>query len=221
MNPYTYDSQKQQRPLVNWLLRLCLIAGCLYTGTHNYALYLRGLSEALAPGRRQAVAFAIAFLLEAAFYFSVEGRGRVFVTNEQRTASAAGATALFFIIAINTITDHAMNLHRVGAGDWLESWATYGAAAAIVAVVGYIGYLKAHAPEAQLAAAAATAEAARVHARVSAQRDILADSKVQAAFADEARRWALRDLPHIALPPVAASPVLPERDADRRQRPNA
>ena len=223
MNPYDYNSdEQQQRPLVLWLIRFCLLAGCIYTGTHNYALYLRGLSNQIAPTHREAVAFGIALLLEAAFYFSVEGRGRVFVTTEQRWASGWGAAALFSIIALNTITDHAANIGKVLPDDWLAAWANYGAAACMVAVIGYIGFLKANSPEAQLAAAASTAAAARVFAKVEAQKEILADPQIRKGYRDEAARWALQGLPPVA----ARSPVvaLNELDADRparNARPNA
>ena len=228
MNPFTYNSaEQQQRPLVTWLLRICLIAGCLFTGMHNYALYLRGLSDAVSFGRRQSVAFAIAFLLEAAFYFSVECRGRVFVTIEQRWASGWGAVALFGVIALNTFTDHAMNVGAVTSGDWLSLWATYGAAAMVVGVVGYIGYLKANSPEAQLAAAAATAEAARVSAKVRAQMEILTDPQVIASDKAQARAWALGNAPQAARLPAPVAIVAEPQDADRRgnskasSRPNA
>lgn len=192
MNPFNYDSEKQaQRPLVTWLIRIALIAGCLFTGMHNYSLYHRGLNGTINEGARVAVALGIAFILEAAFYFSVEGRGRVFVTDEQRSASAWGALGIFIVIALNTITDHAMNIGAIHSGDWLNAWATYGAAGCVVAIIGYIGYLKANAPEAQLAAAAAEAEAARVRTIQGVQKEILNDPDVIEGYREQARTWAL------------------------------
>jgi hypothetical protein len=186
--------QPEQRPLVTWLIRIALIAGCAFTGMHNYALYFRGLNGTLNPTARNAVSLAIAFILEAAFYFSVEGRGRVFVTEEQRNASAWGALLIFGVIALNTITDHSMNIGAIQAGDWLNAWATYGAAAAVVAIVGYIGYLKAYSPEAMMMAAAAQAEHAKVLAYQKIQTAVLTDPQVQAQYTAAARQWAVANV---------------------------
>lgn len=213
MNPFQYDSDKlKPRPLVTWLIRLALLAGCLFTAKHNYSLYYRGLTG----DQRGPVAAGIAFVLEAAFYFSVEGRGRQFVTDEQRRATAYGACALFIVIALNTVTDHAMNIGRVQPGDWLNAWATYGAAAAVVAVVGYIGYLKAHAPEAMLAAEMAKAEQARVTVASEEQRAVLNDASVREKYRAQARKWALNvvDQQTAERPPVDV-PVYHEPETRR------
>lgn len=202
--------QPEQRPLVTWLIRVALIAGCAFTGMHNYALYFRGLNGTLNATARNAVAIGIAFILEAAFYFSVEGRGRVFVTDEQRNASAWGALLIFGVIALNTITDHSMNIGAIAAGDWLNAWATYGAAAAVVAIVGYIGYLKAYSPEAMLAAARASAEHAKVLAMQKVQQSILTDPQVQAQYTAAARAWAVANV-------QAQTQATPRSSAERSQ----
>lgn len=215
MNPLQYDSAKQQqRPLVTGLIRISLLAGCLFTGMHNYSLYFRGLNGTVNAGTRTAVAVGIAFILEAAFYFSVEGRGRVFVTEQQRKASAWGAFAIFVVITINTVTDHAMNIGKVGEGGWLSAWATYGAAACVVGIVGYIGYLKAHSPEAMLAAEAAKAEHARVMAIQAAQTEVLAEPEILEHYKAEARKWALASV-HSATQGIASlpAPALPAAPA--------
>jgi hypothetical protein len=209
MNPFNYKTEETKRPLVTWLMRIALVAGCLFTGMHNFSLYYRGLNIGISETTRKAIAVGVAFLLEAAFYFAVEGRGRVFTTDEQRKACLTGASVIFGVIVINTITDHAMNVGSVHQGDWLALWATYGAAACVVAVVGFIGYLKAYSAEAMLAAEAAKAEAARVRFATTTQQEILNDPLVIERYKEQARAWAIGitdaqiGKPQAALPPVA------------------
>lgn len=215
MNPFHYSTENQKpRPLVTWLIRIALFAGCLFTGMHNFSLYYRGLNGSLNGAARNAVAFGIAFILEASFYFSVEGRGRQFVTDEQRWASAYGAIGIFLIIAANTITDHATNLGKVGQGDWLNIWATYGAAGAVVGIIGYIGYLKAYAPEAMLAAEAAKAEAQRVKTAQREQLAVLQEPAIKERYKAQARKWAL------AMVDEATSEELPAETPAKPASPN-
>lgn len=84
-----------------------------------------------------------------------------------------------------------MNIGKVTEGDWLNAWATYGAAGCVVGIVGYIGFLKAYSVEAMLAAEAAKAVAQRVKVASSMQSEVLGEEAVKEKYRQQARQWAV------------------------------